>query len=280
MVDFTQSLPICYALSAIGGILEVGSTAVLAVPDAREKEGVHLPWWLPKVALASNVIMQLLGSLSANLFATWFGPVSVVAPIYFSATLLTNLIVFGFILGLEYFTRIMMVGTYVIAIGTILLQVVGPGVQEDQDDIVELLLHPSAFIWFILLLVAMIISTLLMIRTVYEEKKQIAILLIARSSSYTLNLTVSRAFLLNPTFLILVTFIVIKVVSGAIYTYAIVVQSTTGEFVIWCIINAHIICSYIICSYHIKCSYHMLISYQMLISLLISYAHLYASYTE
>jgi len=227
MVDFTQSLPMCYALSAIGGILEVGSTAVLAVPDAREKEGVHLPWWLPKVALASNVIMQLLGSLSANLFATWFGPVSVVAPIYFSATLLTNLIVFGFILGLEYFTRIMMVGTYVIAIGTILLQVVGPGVQEDQDNILELLIHPSAFIWFILLLVAMIISTLLMIRTVYEEKKQITILLIARSSSYTLNLTVSRAFLLNPTFFILITFIIIKVVSGAIYTYAIVVQSTT-----------------------------------------------------
>lgn len=43
----------------------MGSTAVLAVPDAREKEGVKLPWWLPKVALASNVIMQLLGSLSS-----------------------------------------------------------------------------------------------------------------------------------------------------------------------------------------------------------------------
>lgn len=53
---FTQSLPLCYALSAIGGILEVGSTAVLAVPDAREKEGAKLPWWLPKVALASNVV--------------------------------------------------------------------------------------------------------------------------------------------------------------------------------------------------------------------------------
>ena len=38
MVDFTQSLPICYALSAIGGILEVGSTAVLAVPDAARKK--------------------------------------------------------------------------------------------------------------------------------------------------------------------------------------------------------------------------------------------------
>ena len=62
---FIQSLPLCYALSAIGGILEVGSTAVLAVPDAREKEGIKLPCWLPKVALASNVVMQLIGSLSS-----------------------------------------------------------------------------------------------------------------------------------------------------------------------------------------------------------------------
>ena len=152
---------------------------------------------------------------------------SVVAPIYFSATLVTNLILFGFIFGLEYFDRIKIIGTYVITIGCILLQVVGPGIQEDQDDIVELLLHPSSFIWFILLLLPMTVSTILMLRTVYEEKKQIIILLICRSTSYTLNLTVSRAFLLNPTYFILITFVIIKIVSGSIYTYAIVVQSTT-----------------------------------------------------
>ena len=152
---------------------------------------------------------------------------SVVAPIYFSATLVTNLILFGFIFGLEYFDRIKIIGTYVITIGCILLQVVGPGIQEDQDDIVELLLHPSAFIWFILLLLSMAVSTMLMLRTVYEENKQIIILLICRSTSYTLNLTVSRAFLLNPTYFILITFVIIKIVSGSIYTYAIVVQSTT-----------------------------------------------------
>eukprot|EP00584_Thalassiosira_punctigera_P000028 CAMPEP_0172532620 /NCGR_PEP_ID=MMETSP1067-20121228/5605_1 /TAXON_ID=265564 ORGANISM="Thalassiosira punctigera, Strain Tpunct2005C2" /NCGR_SAMPLE_ID=MMETSP1067 /ASSEMBLY_ACC=CAM_ASM_000444 /LENGTH=261 /DNA_ID=CAMNT_0013317159 /DNA_START=203 /DNA_END=985 /DNA_ORIENTATION=- len=225
----TQSLPLCYALSAIGGILEVGSMAVLAVPDAREKEGAELPWWLPKVALASNVIMQVLGSILSNLFAPWFGPVSVVAPIYFSATLVSNLIIFGIILGLEFFDRIMRVGTYVIAIGTILLQVVGPGVQEDQD-IKELLIVPSAFAWFLLLLVGMTISTIFVARSVsekYGENKQTIILLVARSTAYTLNLTVSRAFLLNPTYFILVTFVVIKVVSGMVYTYAIVVQSTT-----------------------------------------------------
>lgn len=224
--ELTQSLPLCYVLSAIGGILEVGATAVLAVPDSREKEGIKLPWWLPKVALASNVIMQLLGSLSSNLFATWFGPVSVVAPIYFSATLVSNMMIFGFILGLEFFDRIMCIGTYVITIGTILLQVVGPGIQDDQD-IADLLRHPCASFWFSLLLAGMIISTMFMLRTVYEEKIQTIILLVARSTSYTLNLTVSRAFLMNPTYFILITFVVIKIVSGAIYTYAIVVQSTT-----------------------------------------------------
>jgi len=153
----------------------------------------------------------------------------VVAPIYFSATLVSNLIIFGIILGLEFFDRIMRVGTYVIAIGTILLQVVGPGVQEDQD-IKELLIVPSAFAWFLLLLVGMTISTIFVARSVsekYGENKQTIILLVARSTAYTLNLTVSRAFLLNPTYFILVTFVVIKVVSGMVYTYAIVVQSTT-----------------------------------------------------
>ncbi|KAL7548573.1 hypothetical protein ACHAWF_018867 [Thalassiosira exigua] len=223
---FEQSLPLCYALSAIGGILEVGATAVLAVPDEREKEGATLPWWLPKVALASNVIMQLLGSLASNLFATWFGPVSVVAPIYFSATLVSNLIIFGFLLGLEIFDKIMIIGTYVIAIGTVLLQVVGPGIQADQV-IGELLRKPYASLWFSFLMIGMILSTILMLHKRYEEYKQIAILLVARSTSYTLNLTVSRAFLLDPTYFVLITFVVIKIVSGAIYTYAIVIQSTT-----------------------------------------------------
>ncbi|KAL9190798.1 hypothetical protein ACHAXT_000504 [Thalassiosira profunda] len=221
-----QSMPLCYALSAVGGLLEVGSIAVLAVPDAREREGATLPWWLPKVALASNVTMQTLGSLASNLFATWFGPVSVVAPIYFSATLVANMLIFGFILGLEFFDKLMIIGTYVIAIGTILLQIVGPDIQEDQD-IGVLLSHPYAYLWFVALLVGMIISTAFMVYRRYEEKLQILILLVARATSYTLNLTVSRAFLLNPTYFVLVTFLVIKIVSGMIYTYAIVVQSTT-----------------------------------------------------
>ena len=152
-----------------------------------------------------------------------------VAPIFFSATLISNLIIFGIVLGLEFFDRIMCVGTYVIVIGSIMLQVVGPGIQDDQD-IGDLIGQPFAFVWFLLLVLGMLVSTLFMMRSIsgrYGESKQILILLVARSTSYTLNLTVSRAFLLNPTYFILVTFVVIKMVSGAIYTYAIVVQSTT-----------------------------------------------------
>lgn len=121
----------------------------------------------------------------------------------------------------------MIVGTYVIAIGTVLLQVVGPGVQDSQD-IGELLDHTYALFWFLFLLVSMVVSTIFMVTSInqYGEFKRIVILLIARSSSYTLNLSVSRAFLLNPDYMVLACFIVIKVVSGAIYTYAIVVQST------------------------------------------------------
>lgn len=137
------------------------------------------------------------------------------------------MLIFGVLLGLEYFDRIMCVGTYVITVGTILLCTsVGPGIQNGQD-IGELLGHFYALSWFLLLLVGMAVSTMLLLQRVHEENKQIIILLIARSTSYTLNLTVSRAFLLNPSYFILIAFLIIKVVSGAIYTYAIVVQSTT-----------------------------------------------------
>lgn len=136
------------------------------------------------------------------------------------------MLVFGALLGLENFSRQMRIGTYVIFVATILLTVVGPGIQDDQD-IGELLRQPVASVWFSLLLLGMIVSTALMVSKTFEERKQIAVLLVARSTSYTLNLTVSRAFLLNPTMFVLVVFIVIKLVSGSIYTYAIVVQSTT-----------------------------------------------------
>mmetsp|Transcript_13754 Transcript_13754/g.19220 ORF Transcript_13754/g.19220 Transcript_13754/m.19220 type:complete len:380 (+) Transcript_13754:198-1337(+) len=240
--SFAQSAPLCYSLASVGGILEVGATAVLAVPDARKKEGKIMSHWKLQAALAGNVMMQLVGSLASNLFAPWFGPVSIVAPIYFSSTLIANILIFGILLGLECFTKNMRVGTYVIAVATVMLPIVGPGVQQEQQ-FDELVHHLHTGLWLGLLLTGMMITTAFLTLgiTQYKEKIRIAILLVARSTSFTLNLTVSRAFILAPGHSFLLACIIIKVVSGAIYTYAIVVQSTTVEQNTFVPLNATII---------------------------------------
>ena len=94
-LDVEQSLPLCCALAALGGILEVAATAVTAVPAVREKQGIALPSWTQHLAVAGNVGLQAVGSLFSHLIATWFGPVSLVVPFFYSATLLSNMLIFG-----------------------------------------------------------------------------------------------------------------------------------------------------------------------------------------
>ena len=223
-----QSLPICCSLAALGGILEVAATAVTAVPSVREKEGIVMKWWVQWLAIAGNVALQATGSLLSHLVATWYGPVSLVVPFFFSATLLSNMMIFG-LLG-EHFTKNMRVGTHVIVVAVILLPIVGPNIQEGQD-IVVLLGHFYATAWFVCLLVACAISGTILVRDIskYQMRYRVAILLVARASSISVNLTVSRAFILGLNDEVLFTFIIVKVISGAIYTYAIVVQSFTVE---------------------------------------------------
>ena len=225
-----QSLALCCSLSAIGGVLEVGATAVTAVPAVREQEGKKMSSFLYFVTLAGNVGLQLTGSLMSHLVATWFGPVSIVVPFFYSATLLSNMLIFGAILGLEFFTKNMQVGTYVIVCAVILLPVVGPTIQEDQD-IGALFKHWYASVWFSMLLLAMSITgTLLMMDiTRYSMPARTFILLIVRASSISVNLSVSRSFVLGLSEAVFALFLVIKIVSGAIYTYAIVIQSTAVD---------------------------------------------------
>jgi hypothetical protein len=223
-----QSLPICFALATLGGILEVAATAVTALPAVREKEGITMKWWVQWLAIAGNVAIQAVGTLMSHLIATWFGPVSLVVPFFYSATLLSNMLIFG-LLG-ERFTKNMRVGTHVIVVAAILLPVVGPDIQEDQD-LSRLMDHGYAKLWFGLLLVACAITGTLLALDIskYPMNTRITVLLIARSAAISVNLTVSRAFILGPSESVLVAFVIIKLVSGAIYTYAIVVQSYAVE---------------------------------------------------
>ena len=183
-----------------------------------------------QLALVGNIALQALGSGMSHLIAPWFGPVSIVVPFFYSATLLTNMVVFGVILG-EAFSKHMRVGTYVIFVSVILLPVVGPNIQEHQIFL-DLIRHWYSGLWFLVLTFASGVCGLVLALddiTRHSMPKRMALLLISRSSSLALNLTVSRAFILGISQSIMVTFIVIKILSGAVYTYAVVVQSTAVE---------------------------------------------------
>jgi hypothetical protein len=226
-----QSLPICCALASIGGILEVAATAVTAIPSVRNAQSTKRPWWWKYLFIAGNVTLQLIGSLMSHLVATWFGPVSMVVPFFYSSTLLTNMIIFGVLTRLEYFNKTAKTGTLVIVVAVILLPVVGPTVQEGQE--IGALMNPwIARLWFSFLVIIMAVTGIVIFALDIQRCSQrmiILILLLARASSIAINLTVSKGFVSHPSHFIFELFLILKIVSGVIYTYAIVIQSTAIE---------------------------------------------------
>lgn len=54
-----QSLSICCALAAIGGLLEVGATAVTAIPAVREQEGRPVSAATYRYLLLANLSLQV-----------------------------------------------------------------------------------------------------------------------------------------------------------------------------------------------------------------------------
>lgn len=223
-----QSVPICLALAATGGAIEVLATAILAYQDAREKEGYKLTKTMRYVGLSLNIVLQLTSSVIGNLFAPWFGPVSLVGPVFLSSQLLVNLLVFGCLLGLEMFTKDMRIGTYIVVIAVILLPIVGPAAQDDQD-IATLLTTWYALIWTTLLLMGIMLSSVFMIALHVHKLKEwnaILLLLAARATCFAVNLTASKIMIMKSSRIILSISIVLKISSGAMQTYAIVVQST------------------------------------------------------
>ena len=222
-----QNIPVCLGLSAVGGILEVFATALLAYADAKDKVGQTFSPCRQRLALVGNLVLQILASIVGNLLAPWFGPVSLVGPFFLGAQLLANMIVYGFFLGLEAFSKDMKIGTYVTVISASLLPVVGPTAQSDQD-VLDLMSRLYSLIWSGILVGGMIVSLAFLpcLRKFTRETPRFAVLLVARSTAFTVNLTVSKLMVANPTFLYLIVSIVLKVLSGGVMTFAIVVQST------------------------------------------------------
>lgn len=240
-IEVEQSIPICLILSAIGGSIEVLATALLAYQDAQERQaGQKWSTIKSRLALVANVTLQVISSVIGNLFATWFGPVSIVGPVFLVAQLVANMAVFGSFLGLESFTKDMKVGTYVVVTAAVMLPVVGPGAQHGQDAM-ALLTTWWAMTWSALNICCMTASCALLVMLdimKLREGRRVALLLAARASSFTVNLTVSRLFVVSPTIPVLIAALVLKVSSGAINTHALVVQATAVEQAFFVPLNA------------------------------------------
>jgi len=237
-----QSIPICLALAAVGGVLEVFATALLAYADAKDKVGQKFSPCRQRLALVGNLVLQISASIVGNLFAPWFGPVSLVGPFFLGAQLLANMIVYGFFLGLEAFSKDMKIGTYVTVVSAALLPVVGPTAQDDQD-VLELLSRYYSLAWSGVLVVGMIVALVFLpcVNKLKNISLRYVVLLVARSTAFTVNLTVSKLMVANLTLVYLIVSIVLKVVSGAVMTYAIVVQSTAVKQATFVPINASMI---------------------------------------
>lgn len=249
MVQVEQNLGFCILWSAVGGTLEVLATAALAYPDAKKHqlEKWKSPWVM-KGCTFVNILLQVLASVVGNLFAPWYGPVSIVGPTFLSAQLVANMVIYGYVLGLESFTKDMRIGTCVIVTAAVLLPVVGPDVQ-DTTDVEALFTRWYAYAWNATLVTGMGISgIILIVRWLSKNYCQLtspitvyAVLLTARATSFVLNLSFSKVFVLEPSKEWLTLSIVLKVVSGMVMTGSIVVQSTAVAQNIFVPLNATIL---------------------------------------
>lgn len=165
-----------------------------------------------------------------------------VGPIFFAAQLLANLVVFWIVLGLEAFSREMQIGTYVIVVSVILLIINGPGAQDYGDlTFQDLITEIHAMAWTCILTGAMLVTAVALSTSKIHDASEFfkyVILLTARASAFSLNLSTGKALVLPTNKFWFVTTIVVKVVSGAIYTRAIVVQSTAVQQKIFVPMNA------------------------------------------
>ena len=71
-----------------------------------------------------------------------------------------------------------------------------------------------------------------------KQSYRMLLLLIVRATAFTVNLTVSKVFVLNVSTSLLAASVLLKVISGAIITYALVIQSTAVSQAIFAPLNA------------------------------------------
>ena len=161
LLDVEPSMPLCIALSAFGGFLEVSSTMCLAYPEYRAKMGKEYTKCEQRLHMILNLSLMAVASV-AYIVGSFYGPVALSVPTVMVSKLLFNLLIIGFVLRMDTFSKNQKVGTYCIACAILTLPSIGP---SDQPDLVpsEAILEVPAIIWSAVLFGGAILCTIGMV---------------------------------------------------------------------------------------------------------------------
>lgn len=189
-----QSLPLCLLFSALGGSVQTFAYVVITMEDDREKAGKRSSPIRRLLAMLLNVLIQALATLFLTL-GPRYGPVSLVQPTMLGARLLSNMVVFGGIMGKGDLSKDTQVATLNCAIAIVLLPLVGPSPQDGQA-VEELLLVPYSLAWNVLFSVVFVAATIYMLSFNLKTKSQLVVhtcLLSLSVSASVLSSTVAKA---------------------------------------------------------------------------------------
>ena len=161
LLDVDPSMPMCIALSAFGGFLEVSSTMCLAYPEYRAKMGKEYSKCEQRLHMILNLSLMAIASV-AYIVGSFYGPVALSVPTVMVSKLMFNLLIIGFVLRMDEFSKNQKVGTYCIACAILTLPSIGP---SDQPDLVpsEAILEVPAIIWSAVLFGGAILCTIGMV---------------------------------------------------------------------------------------------------------------------
>ena len=208
------------------------SVLVLAYPEhLKQTQGRKFHKHFRKVLIPVNIFVQLFNG-AATTGAAIFGPVAIIMPVTVSAQLLFNILIFGY-LQMEEFGKDVQVGTFIVVLGSVMLPVVGPTVQQNQD-ITELLMHPQSLVWTSFLFSGVLISGIACFGCVHtkrweaESRLVYVCLAVARVFSSVLSASLSKALAL-VTGLQLAVVICGFLICGFVLGTSVVLQATKTE---------------------------------------------------
>ena len=230
-VDVEPSLPLCIALSAFGGFLEVSSTMCLAYPEYKAKLGKVYTKCEQRLHMGLNLSLMAIASV-AYIVGSFYGPVALSVPTVMVSKLLFNLVIIGFVLRMDTFSKNQKVGTYCIACAILTLPSIGP---KDQAGLVpsEIILELPAIIWSATLFACAIACCLGMVvlkrRAVRPpEWVSMAVYVTAQVTSAVIGTSVSKMFAKSEG-VFLYTLFALAIVFAAINVVSLIFAATTVD---------------------------------------------------